>query len=520
MDRLPVLVTGATGYVGGRLVPLLLARGYTVRAVGRSLDKLRSRPWSGHENLQLAEADAQDASALTRAAEGCGAAYYLIHSMHSRQADFAAADRRAAYAMVRAARDAGLTRLIYLGGLGGLGEAGSGLSAHLRSRAEVAEILSLAPAPLTFLRAAMILGSGSASFEILRYLTEVLPVMVTPRWVRTKSAPIAISNVLTYLAGCLESPGTIDRTFGICGPDVLSYAELFQLYAEEAGLARRLIIPVPVLSPRLSSYWINLVTPVPASLARPLIDGLRNECICAEHDIRSLIPQALLSCREAIRLALDKTRRLSVETCWHDAGMPAPPEWLNCADAPYAGGYDLSCGYTTLLDGRPEDIWPAVARLGGDTGWYGTDILWRLRGFIDKLVGGPGLRRGRRLPEDIRIGDALDFWRVTTAQAPNRLALLAEMKVPGEAYMELSLTPRGEDRTELTMLSRFLPRGLAGLAYWYAVYPLHDLVFSRLLTGIAKAGGRRIISAPKRTTPVFRNACRALLGRRKPPENG
>jgi uncharacterized protein YbjT (DUF2867 family) len=315
MRSQPVLVTGSTGYVGGRLVPQLLSSGHRVRVLGRSLAKIQSRPWAANPLLEMAQADALDLESLEKAARGCWAAFYLVHSMSARHKDFAEADRKAAVNMAKAASEAGMERIIYLGGLG---EETDSLSEHLKSRTEVARILQSGKVPTTFLRAAMILGSGSASFEILRYLAERLPVMITPRWVRNPVQPIAIRNVLNYLQGCLENAETTGATFDIGGPDVLTYHRLLELYAEEAGLARRWIIPVPFLTPRLSSLWIHLVTPVPAYIARPLTEGLRNPVVCREDRIRSLISQNLMGCRETIRLALGRIRNQCVETCWTD----------------------------------------------------------------------------------------------------------------------------------------------------------------------------------------------------------
>jgi uncharacterized protein YbjT (DUF2867 family) len=502
-DR-PVLITGSTGYVGGRLVPRLLASGYRLRVMGRSLAKLRCRPWAGHSNAELAEADVLDSHSLERAAKGCGAAFYLVHSMNPRHKDFAGADRTAARNMVKAATAAGLDRIIYLGGLGIEAPA---LSEHLRSRTEVARILQSGRVPTTFLRAAMILGSGGASFEILRYLVDRLPVMITPRWVRTACQPIAIRNVLHYLQGCLEHDEVLGQTFDIGGPDVLSYQQLMEIYAEEAGLPGRWIIPVPALSPRLSSYWIHLITPVPSSIARPLAEGLRNPVVCREDRIRAIIPQKLLSCREAIRLALERTRRQTIETCWSDAGGPDVPEWLQCGDAPYAGGTILECGYRAVLRAAPEEVWKEIVRIGGQRGWYFGDLLWRFRGAIDRLAGGTGLRRGRRNPRELYVGDALDFWRVLELEAPRRLVLLAEMKLPGEASLEFRIHPLAEARTEVQQLSRFLPKGLFGIIYWYSLYPLHQWVFKGMLEGIAGAAGVPVEEGPERFAPRLEHVC-------------
>nr|WP_051694418.1 SDR family oxidoreductase [Desulfohalovibrio reitneri] len=507
-DKAPVLLTGGTGYVGGRLAPMLLERGHRVRAVGRSADKLRCRAFASHPGCEVAEADLHDPESIKRALEGCSTAYYLVHSMHSRHHDFAYADRQAAYNFVEAANHTGLKRIIYLGGLGDDDE---NLSEHLRSRAETGRILQLANADVTILRAAMVMGSGSASFEMLRYLTENLPAMLAPRWVRTKNQPIAVSNVLEYLAGCLEHPETAGRTFDIGGPEVTTYADLVQTYAKEAGLRRRLIIPVPLLSPWLSSYWLGLVTPVPMALARPLVEGLRNEVICRENAIREIIPQRLLTPAETFYRALEKVSQEAVDTCWSDAGRTLPAEWTRCGDPSYAGGRELQCGYRCLLSGRPEDIWPTVAAIGGETGWYGADRLWRMRGVMDDLAGGPGLRRGRRHPREILEGDALDFFRVIKAEENERLLLLSEMKTPGEALLEIHLERFGTEKTELTLLARFLPRGVPGLLYWYSVYPLHHLVFSKMLRGMAAACGAEVLEGPSRYTPVWRNSCAMFL---------
>jgi uncharacterized protein YbjT (DUF2867 family) len=504
MERKPVLVTGATGYVGGRLVPQLLSSGYRVRVIGRSLSKLRCRPWAADPNIELAEADVLDEETLARAAEGCWAAFYLVHSMNPRTKDLARTDRGAALNMVKAAAAARLRRIVYLGGLG---SDDPSLSEHLRSRSEVGRILQSGPVPATFLRAAMILGSGSASFEILRYLVERLPVMTTPRWVRTPVQPIAIRNVLHYLQGCLEHDEVEGGTFDIGGPDVLTYHSLMQIYAEEAGLPRRWIIPVPVLTPRLSSYWIHLVTPVPASLARPLTEGLRIPVVCQDNRIQSIIPQTLLSCREAIRLALEKVKQQRIDTCWTDAGVLQVPEWSYCGDAPYAGGTVLECGYRALLKASPDEVWKPIKGIGGARGWYFADCLWRLRGMMDRLAGGVGLRRGRRHPDELYAGDALDFWRVLEVEDRRRLLLLAEMKLPGEAILEFQIHSSGDDRTEIQQLSRFLPRGLFGILYWYALYPLHQGIFKGMMKRMALAVGRPILAGPERFAPGRHHVC-------------
>jgi uncharacterized protein YbjT (DUF2867 family) len=485
-----VLVTGATGYIGGRLVKVLLEQGRHVTAMARSLDKLGCRPWAADPNVRLVSGDVMDQDSLEQAMEGCSTAYYLVHSMTPGKQDFVQADKIAATNMARAASRTGLERIIYLGGLGEADD--PELSTHLRSRLEVAEVLRSTNVPVTFLRAAMIIGSGSASFEILRYLTERLPVMITPRWVRTQCQPIAVSNVIAYLAGCLDHPKTAGQTYDIGGPDVLTYQEMFALYASIAGLGPRLMIPVPLLTPHLSSLWINFVTPVPTSLAKPLVLGLRNRVVCTENRIRDIIPQDLLSCGQAIELALQKVRQLDVETCWTDAGFQPPPEWLDCGDAPYAGGTLLGLSYSIRISAPPDEVWPVVAAVGGETGWYFGDALWRLRGFMDRMVGGVGLRRGRRHPTQIRMGDALDFWRVLQVEPERRLRLLAEMRLPGEALLDFELRPAGQqgEYTDLVERSRFLPRGLWGLAYWYGTYPLHILIFKGMLVNMARRTGK------------------------------
>lgn len=500
----PVMVLGASGYVGGRLVPRLLKAGVRVRAVARNPSKLLCRPWASHELAEIVPGDVGDLASLARAARGCRAAYYLVHSMNSQGKDYARADRQAALHMVAAAERAGLERIIYLGGLV---PRGPGISHHLRSRAEVGRILQSGAVPTTWLRAAMILGAGSASFELMRYLVDRLPLMITPRWVDTRVQPIAIANVLGYLLGCLDNPRTLGQTLDIGGPEVLTYREMFAIYAQEAGLAPRLILPVPWLSPRLSSYWIHLVTPVPASLARPLAEGLSNEVVAGDDRITGLVPQELLTCRQTIRRALERLAQQAVETCFHDAGQLIPPEWVYCDDAPYAGGTVLQSAYRARLAGRPEQVWPGLARLGGRTGWYAYDWLWRLRGFGDKLIGGVGLDRGRRHPSRLGSGDALDFWRVLEADEPRRLLLLAEMKAPGQAVLDLRLERTGPEETELRLLARFLPRGLAGMAYWRLLLPWHDRLFRGLIKGLAQGLGLALTLGPQPLPPARPGAC-------------
>ena len=494
-DHRPVLIAGATGYIGARLIPRLLQAGYRVRALARTPGKIEGRTWSDHPNLEIVKGDVLELDSLSAACRGCRVAYYLVHSMNHVSVDFVSTDRTAAGNMARAAELCGLERIIYLGGLG---ESSEILSEHLSSRTEVAEILTGGKVPVTVLRAAMIIGSGSASFEILRYLVERLPIILTPRWVDVPCQPIGVRNVLYYLIGCLEGAETLGRTFDIGQDQVVSYRQLMEIFAEEAGLPKRLIIALPLLTPRISSLWIHLLTPVPAVLARPLAEGLRNRVVCRESSIRELIPQDLYDCRLAIRLAQQRVREHQVESSWIDAGVIPPAEWSTPGDPDWTGGTIYNDSRQILLAGRPEEVWKAVVSIGGEAGWYYADWLWKIRGVLDQLAGGVGLHRGRRTQEDISAGEALDFWRVARVTKFERLLLVAEMKLPGEATLDFRLEEVAPGQTLLTQVACFLPQGFLGLLYWYSVTPFHNFIFDGMLRGFAKVSGKAVIRGPER----------------------
>ncbi|MBA3303631.1 MAG: SDR family oxidoreductase, partial [Acidimicrobiia bacterium] len=462
-----VLVTGATGYIGGRLVPSLVEAGHKVRCVVRSPGKLDDLPW--RPSVEVVKGDADDEASMTRAMEVVDAAYYLLHSMGGGHDDFAARDRRLAETFRDAAAVAGLRQVIYLGGLG---DDDDDLSAHLRSRHEVGAVLAEGPVPVTELRAAIIIGSGSASFEMLRHLTEVLPVVIAPRWVRTRCQPIAIGDVLHYLVGVLDCEGARGRVLDIGGPDVITYWAMMQVYAGVAGLRPRRGLPVPLLTPSLSSHWVGLVTPIPAGLARPLVDSLTNEVVVRNHTVEDLVPHETLPVPRAIELALEGDRNLDVPTSWAGAELygrsPAEPQ---PSDPEWAGGTVLCDVKEVQVAASPRDVWETVTAIGGRRGWYAYPFLWALRGLVDRLLGGPGMRRGRRHPDQLRVGDTVDFWRVEGLERNRCLRLRAEMKVPGAAWLDFVVEPGaggGGDRTTLRQTARFHPPGLWGRVYWYA----------------------------------------------------
>jgi len=479
------LVTGATGYIGGRLIPELLARGYTVRCMARDAARLGGRPWSGQ--VEVAVADAADPAAVARAVDGVDVAYYLIHSL-GLGPSFEQRDRVAARTFAGAAATAGLQRIVYLGGIASGDPAG--LSPHLRSRREVGDILLASGVPTAVLQAAVIIGSGSASFEMLRYLTERLPVMVTPKWVKTRIQPIAVRDVLRYLAGCATLPSSAGGKFDIGGPDVLTYAEMMRHYADVAGLRPRALIPVPLLTPRLSSLWVGLVTPVPAGIARPLVESLRNEVVCAGRDIARYVadpPGGLLPVDRAIALALRHTQTGDVSTRWSSAATIGAPSDPLPTDPDWAGGSLYVDERTGIVRSSQAALWRVIEGIGGETGWYSFPAAWAARGLADRLAGGVGVRRGRRDPARLVVGDALDFWRVEAIRPGSLLRLRAEMKLPGLAWLELMAGRDSRGQTIYTQRAIFQPHGLAGHAYWLSVAPFHGVVFGRMLHNITAA---------------------------------
>ncbi|MEY2848072.1 MAG: hypothetical protein RI885_737 [Actinomycetota bacterium] len=485
-----MLVTGATGYIGGRLVPKLLEAGHEVRVLVRDPGKMRDVPWAGQ--VQVSIGDLTDRATLPDAFHEVDVLYYLVHGMGA-GGDFEAVEKVAAMNAARAARAAGVSRIVYLGGLHPAGE----LSPHLRSRAEVGRILIKSGVPTAALQAGVVIGSGSTSFEMIRHLTDVLPYMPAPKWVRNFIQPIAVRDVLHYLVESATLPPEVSRTFDIGGPDVLRYGQMMNGYAVEAGLPQRPIAPLPVLTPWLASQWVNLVTPIPRSLAVPIIASLQYDCVIHEHDIANHIAEpegGLTSYRKAVRLALGRMRTGDVETSWQNSSvegadanlLPSDPEWT---------------GHTVYLDLKEQtstapvaSLWRVIEGIGGDNGWYSLPVAWAARGVMDKLVGGVGLRRGRRNAERLSAGDALDWWRVEEIRHGSFLRLRAEMKVPGRAWLELTAEPTPDGGSHYIQRAIFFPQGLGGRLYWFAILPFHGVIFTTMATRIVAAAEARATS--------------------------
>jgi uncharacterized protein YbjT (DUF2867 family) len=479
------LVTGATGYIGGRLIVELLKHGYRVRILARHPERLRNHPWI--DQVEVVGGDANDPQTLTAALTGVDVGYYLLHALMVK-GDFESLERKLADSFGAAAKQAGVKRLVYLGGII---SAGQEASPHLQARADTGRILADSGVPTIELRAGVVIGSGSASFEMLRYLTERLPVMTTPKWVKNRIQPIAVRDVLRYLVGAAAIEPSISGVFDIGGPEVFTYADMMQGYAKAAGLRKRWIIPVPVLTPRLSSGWVGLVTPVPYTLASRLVESLKNEVVATPSEIRNLIPDppgGLTPLDRAVKLALVKIKDARVETRWSDASLPGSPSEPLPTDPDWAGG-SLYKDVRVVRGEDPVDVvWSRVEAIGGDNGYSTASWAWELRGLLDKLVGGVGLRRGRRDPVHLQVGDAVDFWRVEELVRPSLLRLRAEMKMPGLAWLEFAVEPDAETGgTILTQVAIYAPRGLFGHIYWWLVWPMHGLVFpSMAKTAVGK----------------------------------
>lgn len=445
-----ILITGATGYVGGELLKALVAAGHRARCLARRPAVLEAKGLSG---IEVVAGDVLDAASLRTAMEGVDTAYYLVHSMGSTES-FEEQDRAAAQNFAQAARDAGVRRIIYLGGLGHSAEK---LSAHLRSRHEVGDVLRSAGVSVIEFRASVVIGSGSLSFEMIRALVERLPIMIAPRWVSMAAQPIAIADLLAYLLAALDLPFKSNRIFEIGGSDRVSYGGLMKEYATQRKL-KRLVISVPLLTPRLSSLWLGLVTPLYVRVGRKLIDSICHATIVEDQTALTEFKIRPCGYREAIKAALD-------------------------AD----GRHLMTDSRTIRVTIEPKDAFAPIRRIGGATGWYYANWLWRLRGLLDRLFGGVGLRRGRRDPDSLRVGDPVDFWRVEAMEPDRRLRLAAEMKLPGRAWLEFEVT-RDTAGSVIRQTATFDPKGLLGRAYWYSVFPLHQFVFGGMLQGIAAKG--------------------------------
>lgn len=478
-----VLVTGATGYIGGRLVPRLLAAGYKVTVFVRSPQKLVDVPWA--RLVTIIEGDLTDPVAVAAACEGQDVFYYLVHSMGSK-GDFERIETTAATTVANAAAEAGVGRIVYLGGLH---PEGDDLSVHLTSRKKVGEILLASGVPTVAFQAGVVIGSGSTSFEMIRHLTDVLPYMPAPKWVRNFIQPIAVRDVLHYLVAAVDLPSTVNRAFDIGGPDVLRYGQMMNGYALEAGLPQRAIASLPVLTPWLASQWVNLVTPIPRRIAIPIIASLQHDCVVSEHDIDELIPPpagGLTRYRESVRLALAKLDAGEVETTWQNSSVLGAPSDPLPSDPEWAGRMVFIDVKERHTEASAEKLWAVVEGIGGTNGWYSFPLAWALRGWLDKLVGGVGLRRGRRHPQKLKTGEALDFWRVEKLERGRLLLLRAEMRLPGLAWLELTVTPDA-DGSLYRQRAIFFPKGLSGRLYWFAILPFHGIIFNGMAKRITAA---------------------------------
>ncbi len=474
-----VLVLGATGYIGGRLVPRLLAGGYRVRVLTRSGRRIAALPWA--DDVDVVEADAADADAMDRAMADVDIVYFLVHSMTSGH-DYGRLDRAIALnvAMSGAAHQVG--RIVYLGGLHPDGE----LSAHLASRKEVGDILLASAVPTIVLQAGVVIGAGSASFEMIRHLTEVLPYMPAPKWVLNFIQPIAVRDVIYYLLAAARVDDGVNRAFDIGGPDVMRYSEMMNGYAAEAGLPRRRITALPVLTPGLASHWVGLVTPVPRRLARPLVESLLHSCVVKDDAINDVIPpppEGLMGYSDSLRLALGRIEIDQVETSWVDGRVPDAPSDPMPSDPEWARRTVFKDVRKKSTSADAATVWKVISQIGGATGWYSASVLWASRGLIDRLAGGVGLTRGRRTQAQLTVGDAIDVWRVEHIEPERLLRLRAEMRVPGSAWLELGVNPT-KNGSEYWQRAVFFPRGLTGRLYWLSMLPFHGLIFSGMVNRI------------------------------------
>ncbi len=483
-----ILVTGATGYIGGRLVPRLLEAGYRVRCLVRDARRLQGRPWS--EQVEVVEGDATRPETLPPAMAGVWAAYFFIHSL-SDTPNYRERDMAVARSFSQVAKAAGVQRLIYLGGLG---DPAADLSTHLRSRQETGAALAEAGVPVTEFRSAIVVGSGSLSFEMIRHLTERLPVMICPRWVFTRIQPIAIRDVLSYLVAALATPESAGRVIEIGGADIVSYGDMMKGYARVRGL-RRWLIPVPVLTPHLSAHWVNWMTPVNAGIVYPLIEGLRNEVVVRDDTARRIFPDIEpMGYDAALRKALANLEAGQVETSWAD-GLASTYGDVRPVELSSDEGMQIE-RRQRLVAAPAEEVFAVFSGIGGRRGWFYANWLWRLRGVVDRLVGGPGFRRGRRHPDEVRVGDALDFWRVEAVESGRLLRLRAEMKAPGDAWLQFEALPRDAGQTLLTQTAFMAPKGLPGLVYWYVLYPFHGAIFGNMIRAIAERAEARAGQPP------------------------
>ncbi len=474
------LVLGATGYIGGRLVPRLLEAGYRVRVLARDAMRVAAFDWG--ERVEVVVGTASDADVMAEAAEDVDVLYYLVHSMSAGKG-FEDTDRHAAKTVADAAASAKVGRIVYLGGLH---PSDVPLSPHLRSRVEVGELFLKSGVPTLVLQAGVVIGSGSASFEMVRHLTEVLPYMPAPKWVRNHIQPIAVRDVMHYLLGAARVNREVNRAVDIGGPDVLRYGQMMNGYAVQAGLRQRPIAALPVLTPGLASHWVNLVTPIPRSIARPLVESLQNECVMKNHDIDDLIPApeaGLTPYRRAVDLALGREDADAVETSWQDSEVLGVPSDPLPSDPDWAGKVVFVDARVAHTSAPPEALWRVIEGIGGENGWYSSPVLWAIRGWMDKLVGGIGLARGRRSRARLTVGDALDFWRVEAIEPGSFLRLRAEMKVPGLAWLELRASTDGSG-SRYDQRAVFFPKGLAGRLYWMAVLPFHGFIFAGMANRI------------------------------------